>query len=194
MNEKDQAKGERRVQQILIDPLEGVGLTKPSAMRKAQFDLMKRGLCQKLAYMSDRGLTALREWSEAHPGGKDRDRFPIALKILQQARAIELPDTGPSPLMISVFSHGVGQTALEKGYAPELLKHLRSSREFPGAWTISKIREAADDPMRRLQSIEARLSRGEPVSSDGKAFRDTRRVAIRKCEEIAELGRKGSAA
>jgi DNA helicase-2/ATP-dependent DNA helicase PcrA len=69
-------------------------------------------LRQKLAYMTPASLAVLRDWVEAHPGGKDKDRFPIGLKILNKAREVQPPESGPSPLMLKVFAHPLGQEAL----------------------------------------------------------------------------------
>ncbi len=189
MNEKEQAAGEKRVKELLIEPLEALGLTKPGTMRKEQFETMKKELRQMLAYMQPKSLEELREWCEAHPGGKERDRFPIALHVLKEARRIEPPETGPSPLMLKVFAHQMGQAALAVGWAPELLIWLKGNREWPGAWTISKIKAEADDPMRRLQDIEARMARGGVVSAAETAFRDRRRAALQKCRDIADEAR-----
>lgn len=189
MNEKEQAAGEKRVQEVLIKPLEALGLTKPGTMRLEQFETMKRELRQMLAYMQPKSLEALREWCEAHPGGKERDRFPIALHVLKEARRIEPPDSGPSPLMLNVFRHQLGQSALAVGWAPELLIWLRGNREWPGNWTVSKIKAEADDAMRRLQDIEARMARGASVSAEEAQFRLRRRAALQKCQDIAEEAR-----
>ncbi|MDN3712186.1 hypothetical protein QWZ10_10985 [Paracoccus cavernae] len=91
MNSEEQAQGEKRVMQMLVDPLKRRGLAKPSALTVAQFDEMIEGLCQRLAYMSAGSLMALEEQAAASPGGKDRDRFPIANQILQWAADIQPP-------------------------------------------------------------------------------------------------------
>lgn len=189
MNEKEQAAGEKRVQEMLITPLEKMGLTKPGTMRLAQFETMKKELRQMLAYMQPKNLEELREWCEAHPGGKERDRFPIALHVLKEARRIEPPETGPSPLMLNVFAHPMGQEAIAKGWAPELLTWLKGNREWPGNWTVSKIKAEADDPVRRLQDVEGCMARGGEVSAEEAAFRDRRRAALQKCQDIADEAR-----
>lgn len=186
MNGKEQAAGEKRVQELLIAPLEALGLTKPGTMRKEQFETMKKELRQMLAYMQPMNLEELRDWCETHPGGKERDRFPIALHILKEARRIEPPETGPSPLMIKVFAHPAGREAIAKGWSPELLTWLKGNRAWPGNFTLSQIKAAADDPMRRLEDIEARLTRGGDVSTEETRFRDRRRAALQQCRDIAD--------
>lgn len=189
MNEKEQAAGEKRVQEMLIAPLEKLGLTKPGTMRLAQFEEMKKELRQMLAYMQPKSLEELLDWCAAHPGGKERDRFPIALHVLNEARRIEAPETGPSPLLLKVFGHPLGQEAIQKGWAPELLTWLKGNRAWPGNFTLTQIKAAADDPVRRLEDIEIRMVRGGAVSAEEAAFRDRRRAALQKCRDIADEAR-----
>jgi hypothetical protein len=194
MEAKEQSEGEKRVEAVLIAPLEALGLARPTTATLAKFEGQKNELRQKLAYMTERGLIELREWVEAHPAGKDADRFPIPLKILKKAREIEVPDTGPSPLMLKVFAHATGQEAIQKGWAPELLKFIKVAREWPGAWSLSKLRAEADNPTRRLEDIELRMSRGEQIPPEELAFRDRRLAALRRCQDIADQARAGQAA
>ena len=192
MDAKEQADGERRVRARLIDPLERLGLAKPSTLTRAQFAAMCDELCQRLAYLDDTDLDALAEAVAAHPGGKDRDRFPIGVRILAMAAEIRRPQSDGSPLMRKVFASPLGAEALAGGFAPELLEHLRRFREWPkGAWTMARIREAADDPRRMLEDIELRMARGEVPTPAEAAFRDKRLAAIRRCEEIRALGQNG---
>ena len=169
--------------------MEALGLARPSTATLAKFEVMKKELRQKLAYMSADGLTDLRQWVEAHPEGKNRDRFPIPLKILAQARQKETPDTGPSPLMLNVFRDPLGLTAIRDGWAPELLEFIRAGREWPGRWSQSKIKEKADNPVRRLADIEMRMARGDAISAEDTRFRDLRRMSLQKCRDIADQAR-----
>ncbi len=194
MDVKEQAIGEQQVQALLIAPLEALGLTKPSTLTKAQYGVMQTELRQKLAYMSPASLAVLRDWVEAHPGGKEKDRFPIGLKILNKAREIQPPVSGPSPLMLKVFAHPLGQEALAGGWAPELLRYLRGAREWPGRYTVSQIRREAEDPVRRMADIEMRAGRGDPLSQDEVAFRQKRQRALRACQDIADRALQGASA
>ncbi|MFP3382650.1 hypothetical protein [Tritonibacter sp. SIMBA_163] len=194
MDEKQQAAGEKRVQDMLITPLEALGLARPSTLTKAQFAVMLAEMRQKLAYMTPGSLAVLRDWVEAHPGGRDKDRFPIGLKILNKARAIQSPESGPSPLMIKVFGHALGQEALAGGWAPELLRYLRGAREWPGRYTITQIRNEADEAVRRMADIEMRLGRGDRLSVEDESFRARRSEALQKCREITDQAQRGTAA
>lgn len=195
MDERSQAEGEKRVRTVLLDPLIRLGLVRPSTLTVAGFDVMQDELCQRLAYLHEDELTLLRERIEAHPGGKEGDRFPPGPKILKWATEIRVPQSDGSPFIRKVFASPVGEAALDSGYAPELLEHIRKHRgEWPGAWTISKLRDMADEPHRRMVDIELRLSRGDPVTPEEQSVRDRRRAAIRKCEEIRGAAMTGDAA
>jgi hypothetical protein len=196
MDAKEQSEGEKRVEAVLIAPLEALGLARPTTATIAKFEGQKNELRQKLAYMTERGLIELREWVEAHPAGKDADRFPIPLKILKKAREIETPETGPSPFILKVFAtHHLVPEALAKGWAPELLRQVTAERGiWPGDWTCSRLRTAGIDHARRLEDIELRMSRGEQIPPEEVAFRDRRLAALRRCQDIADQARAGQAA
>ncbi|MFB9223995.1 hypothetical protein [Paracoccus cavernae] len=186
MNSEEQAQGEKRVMQMLVDPLKRRGLAKPSALTVAQFDEMIEGLCQRLAYMSAGSLMALEEQAAASPGGKDRDRFPIANQILQWAADIQPPGDSASPLIRAVFAHASGQAAVAEGWAPELLAEVRKTRRWPGSYTLSKLREGAGTAIRRLQDIEARLARGGELGPVDKDWRAQRVAVLQRCREMGE--------
>ncbi|OLS45956.1 hypothetical protein BV509_17405 [Rhodovulum sulfidophilum] len=149
MDAKEQAEGEKRVRDLLIGPLLRRGLVKPGAMTKAQFEEMLADLAKRLAYMSAPNLAALEEMAAAAPGGKDRDRFPIANAILKAATQIQPPADDASPLIRAVFAHAVGRQALAEGWAPELLDDLRHNRRWPGGYALGQIRQAAGEALRR---------------------------------------------
>lgn len=192
MNSEDQASGEKRVKSTLIEPLQRLGLTRPTTLNAAKFQDMLNELAQRLAYLSEENLLALSDWVQANPGGPNGDRFPIALKILAEARKVQQPDGGPSPLIRSVFGNALGQEALAAGWAPELLLNLRKFRKWPGGFTVSQIRDSAHDALRRLEDIEMRLTRGREVSPDDAAWRHKRRAQLQKCQDIADLVKTGS--
>ena len=185
MTPEEQKAGEARVRRVLVDPLLRRGLAKPSALTKAAFDEMLDDLCERLAYMSEGGLAALEEQVAANPGGKDRDRLPIANTVLKWAGDIEPPPDDASPLLRAVFAHQIGRDAIDQGWGPELLADVRRTRRFPKY--VVTIREAAAEPLRRLALIEDRLRRGEDVSAEDARFRAVRLARIEKCRAIAAL-------
>ena len=154
MDAKEQAAGERRVKDHLIEPLKRLGLAKPSSLTVAQFDAMVADLTGKLAYMSELNLQALAEQVANMPGGKERDRFPIAAKILGWAAEIQPPSDDASPLFRAVFAHALGQRALAEGWAPELLAELRRARVWPRDYDLRQVQDRAADARRRVQRLE----------------------------------------
>lgn len=191
MKAEEQAQGEAHVMALLFEPLEDLGLGRPTTLTIEKYEKMKRTVCQVLAARSEAVLTELKDWALAHPGGPNRDRVPVGAHLVEQAQKImpEPVDCGPSPLMYSIFGHQLGVKAIEEGWAPELMNWLKSrplgERRWPERWTVSQIKDAAREPMRRFRDIEFRLADGREISPGDRAFRDRRRAAIRACEDIA---------
>lgn len=196
MNEAEQKAGEKRVRDHLIDPLLHLGLTKPGAMRKDQFADMLRHLEQTLAYMGADDLVDLKDRAAEHPGGKERDRFPLAVNILKWAKEVKPPQKGDaSPFIRRVMASVAGQAALDRGYAPELLDHIRAHRgEWPGAWTLSQLRDRADDVRRRFEDLLMRQERGDELAPDDLNFIAARQARIDECRRVRELGLAGEGA
>lgn len=194
MDAKEQAEGEKRVRDLLIQPLEDLGLGRPTTTNKDQFARMKRTLEMGLAWMKREHLTELREWARNHAGGPQRDRFPIANDLMKQAeqyRANAGPAT-PSPLMRNFFASATGDAALREGWAPEILQWFRDvpmgKRGWPGSYTVDGVKRKAYEAQRKLEDIELRLSSGraDEVTAEETVFRDRRLAKVRECQAIAE--------
>lgn len=195
MDSAKQAEGEKRVRQLLIDPLMKRGLAKPASLTKDQFAGMVDDLCARLAYMSDVNLMALEEQVAGNPGGKDRDRLPIANTILEWAAQIQPPGEDASPLIRAVFANPLGLDALTGGWAPELLAELRTNRRWPNAWVIKTIKDKAADPVRQMRNLDARLTRGDDLTPSEDRWRSHRLSVIAKCQAIADMaGAEGGVA
>lgn len=188
MDEAAQKAGERNVRRLLIEPLQELGLGKPTGLNNAGYEKMLEGLCQRLAYMQPEKIEALAETMAAQPGGKDKDRFPIAARVLEEAAVLDPPEASASPLMRAVFGSELGRVALAEGWAPELLREVRRTRRFPkGKFTVSQIRKQAEDSVRRMKDIQWRSDNGRALSADDVRFQDARLGAIEKCNEIRAL-------
>lgn len=188
MDAKEQDVGEKRVRQLLIDPLLLRGLIRPAGMTITLFEAMLKELAQRLAYMQPVNLMALEEQVAATPGGKAKDRFPIANVILEAARQIEMPKDDASPLVRAVFAHEIGQRSISEGWAPELLRHVKEMRRFPNSFACSSLREMAAPHMRRQEDIDLRVQRGESLGEQDREWQARRGAAIAKCQAIADLG------
>lgn len=193
MDSAAQADGEKRVRQLLIDPLMRRGLMRPAGMKTDFFEAMLKELCAKLAYMSDVNLAGLEEDAAQMAGGKEKDRFPVGQKILLRAMDIQPPVDDASPLMRAVFASPLGLDALAGGWAPELLFELRRTRRWPGSYAVRGIKEKADGPVRRMQDFDEQLSRGHTLSPSESQWRSGRLSMIAKCQAIADLGQGGGA-
>lgn len=193
MDATHQNEGERRVRDLLIDPLMRRGLAKPAALKAEAFGAMLREVAQKLAYMTPLGLQALEEVAAARPSGKERDRFPICNDILTWAAQIEPPGDSASPLIRAVFGHAVGREAIDAGWAPELLADLRQHRRWPSAFVVGQIRDKARDALRQAEDIRLRLGRGDDVEERAKRWLFERDRVTEKCREIGGMA-EGDAA
>ncbi|WOI54971.1 hypothetical protein [Palleronia sp. LCG004] len=188
MDSKEQGEGERNVRKLLIEPLKRRGLAKPSSLTRAEFDAMVEDLCARLAYMSDTSLAALEEQVAANPGGKDKDRMPIANLILGWAGQIEPPGDGASPLIRAVFAHDLGRRSIEEGWSVELLAEVRRGRRWPTPFVVGKVRDAGTAEARKLESLDMRQARDGTLPPADARWRSERHDALRKCATIAELG------
>ncbi|UWQ16143.1 hypothetical protein [Jannaschia sp. M317] len=188
MDRTTQDEGERRVEDQLIAPLLRLGLTKPVGMPKVQFEAMQAELRAKLAYMTPPNLAALLEKAEASPGGRDKDRFPIARVLLRWAADIQSPQVGPSPLMMSFWGHADGARVIEEGYAPEVQIHLRRVRVWPKPFALSQLRDQARPEILRREALETALADGEDLAPDDRAWLDRRIAAEAECRDIAAMG------
>ncbi|MBY6160021.1 hypothetical protein KUV73_04015 [Mameliella alba] len=188
MDAAEQKDGEARVRRVLVDGLKRLGLAKPSSLTKAEFEEMVKDLCQRLAYMTEGSLEALTEQVAAHPGGKGRDRFPIARVILEWAAEIQPPEDSASPLLRKVFAHALGQNAIAEGWAPELLAAVKKTRRWPNLYACKMMREEADKPIGHLRELDRRLARGEDLPEDQARWRARRLAVIDRCREISAMG------
>lgn len=187
MDSAAQADGEKRVNQLLIEPLMRRGLARPTSITKVQFLDMVHDLCARLAYMNDPNLMALEEQAAGNPGGKGRDRFPIANRILEWAAQIQPPGDEASPLIRAVFAAQLGQDALAGGWAPELLLELKKSRRWPNTYIVSQIKGAAGDSIRQMRRCDDVLAGGDALTPDDAGRHAKRLAIIQKCRGIAQL-------
>ncbi|RBO54048.1 hypothetical protein DSD19_06185 [Rhodovulum sp. BSW8] len=187
MDARDQKAGEDRVRRLLVKPLLVRGLVKPGHMKVPEFEEMLDGLCAKLAYMSDLDLAALEEEMAARPGGKDKDRFPIANEILAKASDMCAPPVGDSPLIRKVMGHAVGQRAIAEGWAPELLDWLRDNRRWPGDFVLSQIKQNSGPALRRIEDLTARKQREGEVAPAEDQWLKHRQEITDRCRRLGAV-------
>lgn len=190
MDNAEQVAGEKRVRQILIEPLLRRGLARPASLTIAAFEEMVADICARLAYMDAVHLAALEEQAATHAGGKERDRFPIGQRVLEWAAQIQPPGDDASPLIRAVFSNSLGLDALAEGWAPELLAELRQTRRWPVPFAVKTIRDRAEGPVRQLREFEQALARGGELPPSQMQWRDRRIATLARCQRIAQMGSK----
>jgi hypothetical protein len=192
MDAREQAEGEKRVRQLLIEPLLERGLSRPKGIKVADFEkIVEKTICPKLAYMTPANLSALEFQIAAHPEGKERDQMPIPNKILAMAADIQEPGDEASPLLLAVFAAQLGADAIANGWAPELRRWLKKERKWPKSNAVGLIKEEASAAHRRVQDIEARRRAGEDISKPDDFWVASREAAQQKCEQIRALALSG---
>ncbi len=175
--------GRSAVQELLIDPLTNIGLVRPSGVTKAAHDQQLDRLKDRLAYMSSENLEVLREVIEANPAGPQGDRWPAVITILKWAADIQAPPEDEPRLVTSWLRSIEGRKALDGGYIVELRAWLRKHRRPTNAYTLSLVREKADENMRRRMRIEEAIAAGTAREED-RAWLDAYRKAYEACLEI----------
>ncbi len=188
MEANEQAAGEKQVRERLIKPLLKLGLARPGGMTIATFDDMCSDLCQRLAYMDELSLDALCESAANMASGANKDRFPIAKKVLDEAGEIQAPKSNESPLLRKFFRHPHGLDAMEVGYGPEIRQWILKHRRWPGDYTRRQAELAGADNRMRQRRIEEKLTAGEAVPEEDMAWRALRVERLRKCEALASKG------
>ncbi|SPJ27640.1 hypothetical protein [Falsiruegeria mediterranea] len=196
MDDKEQAEGEKRVREHLIEPLLALGLARPTTLTKAAFETMLRTLAQMLARMSEAELAVLKAWALKNPGGPNRDRFPIAAHMLAAAKTIRPPDkTDAGPFARRVMASPAGDEAFKHGFAPELLAYVRAN---PGKWpqslTLEKLRNQARPAYVRFEDLLLRENRDQEISPADRRFLANRKAQIDTCCQIAAKGKAGEKA
>lgn len=194
MNEQDQKDGEKRVREFLIEPVLDAGLARPSTLNVAAFDRMLGNICQRLASVDRTTLESLYEFCIDHPGGKDKDRFPLARDIFAEASKLSPPKADASPLIRKVFSAELGQRAIAEGWSPELLATLRKPpRRWPVPHEVERCLREGKDAHHRLHVLLDRERRGGEWTEEERRWVERRQELIATCRDIAALAAEDAA-
>lgn len=185
MEVTDQKKGEARVKELLIDPLDRLGLARPKGTLVAQFDGMKRELCARLWRLDAGGLSDLCDWVLGSQAAKE-NHWPPAAIILVKAKTMLPPPWPPSERMVNMFNHEIGQAALAEGWAPELYWKYVGDTAFPNKFSAQLIQSSASGAMARFARIERDKLSDMAVSEDDVRWFDRRRDLIALCEKIRD--------
>lgn len=158
-----------RVRRILIDPLVRDGMRFRRDVDEAAQGRFLDRIADDVAYMSDRGLAALRVWVGSHGEGSARAFWPGVVTIISTAEAFEPRPLEELPALVRWFASAAGSEAL---LADRLVAEYEFWRRFkrPPAQSNDRQRvsERAAEWSARAERIEDRMARGlTPLHDDG---------------------------
>ncbi len=160
MNEQAFNGSDDRVQDHLIGPLVRMGLRKQSTMPSDSYDAMLASFRKRLAYMSADRLDALCEVVGGQAGGKDRNRWPDEISVLNWAARLQPPPPGESRLVRSYMGSAAGRRALQQDYAVELFQYLRQHGHPPSDFAVAGMREQAAARQEDFARITLQIGEG----------------------------------
>jgi hypothetical protein len=185
MAKTEQEIGQERVLDILIRPLERLGLARPKGTPVAAFEDMKRELCARLWRLHEGALQELCEWVIEHPEAK-ANRFPPAAAILAEAKPMLPPAWPPSDRMVKIFRHAIGAAALRDGWAPELFRRFVGRNDFPNDFSAGMALKAAGPQLEKMKGLDAKVAAGHALTPEEARWRDGRLNLIAHCERIRD--------
>lgn len=146
--------GKERVRRCLIDPLTARGMVRASSLTVAQHEAQMDGLAARLAYMTEENLIALSEVVEGNGAGKNRNRWPAEMTILQWAKRLQPPPPSDSHLVTTYLRSNAGRRARAEGWLVELYQYLKKYGRPPNDYAIRELKIDADTAMRRRARVE----------------------------------------
>ena len=172
-----QAPGKARVRQILIEPLEQMGLRRPKGAKAGDHAERVERLVERLAYMSPPGLQALLAALERLAGGALGNEWPSDLVVLRVAWGIEPPPPALDRLFTSYLASAAGQRAWAESpqLAAELATHLATRRRPPLDHEWDGMRARASARRRELLMAARRETEGRASEADAQDLARWRR-------------------
>ena len=183
--------GRARVRAMLIDPLEAGGMRK---LRNVSADDHKQSLAKladKVGYLSDRGLAALRDY--AIKMGGDGQVWPRLNVLLQAAWAIEPMPVQKSPFAQSLLQSRLGVEARDGGWHVELYSDALRMRPPPNDYGKRVLADRAAANAHRAAVIGEQVQRGVAREADLSWLRGYERVGREALAFIEQgvVARKG---
>lgn len=154
-----------RVRRLLIEPLAEDGMrfkkTVPKDRARAHLDR----IADDFAYMSDRGLSALRRSLSTMGEGSARCFWPQYVTIRGVAQTIEAAPFEDEPALVRWFQSRAGLAAKEHGRAVAEYLFFRKKCRPPlhgerGVFECRLIAERASEMSRRAELVRDRIDRG----------------------------------
>ncbi len=171
------------VRELLLEPLEHLGLARPRNLKVEQFNAMLDQFVKRFAYMRPDSLERLRLVVESNLDGRNHDHWPAPAAVYKWARDIEPePDVEPD-LVVSWLRSVEGPIALEAGFVVELRGYLRRFRRPPSSIALDQIRARAEANATRRTLIREQENVGR-ASEEDLRWVDEYWAAHRICEDI----------
>lgn len=147
--------GKSRVDQLLLEPLEGLGRRKGISAEK--HEAMLKRLRERLAYMSDQSLRAMEEIILRHAG---KGVWPAEGLIKTWAFDLQLPPPSESDYAQSLIGSAMGRQARAEGWVVELFQIAKRLGPPPNRYILYKLKEKAADNQRDLRRISENIQAG----------------------------------
>lgn len=163
-----------RVRRILIQPL--AQLARPRGVSAGQHADNLDRLARKLRHMDEAGLRGLLELCLGHQGriavakGGAVPVCPLDGVILAWAYALQAPPVNVSDYPASVLRSAMGRRAADMGFGVELLRMARRHGPPPGAYSLTQLREEAEDNRRRRAVLREEADAGNRLPPNRAAW------------------------
>lgn len=163
-DELKQAK--KNVRELLIEPFDPLGLSRPKDLKVMQFEKMLSGFENNLSYMRRENLHQLRLFVEANLEGPNQNRWPAPAAIYKWARDIQSEPEGNTELVVSWLQSVEGPLAVDGGYVVELRNDLKKYRKPIGEIQLRLIRKRADENRHKLAVIREQVAVGRATNEE----------------------------
>lgn len=179
-----------RVRRVLIQPLSG--LARPRGVQAGKHADNLERLARKLRHMDEAGLGALRDLCLGQAGfpAVQKRSVPVCPNegvILSWAYALQPPPVGQSDYPASVMRSAMGRRAHDMGYGVELYRMACRLGPPPQAYSITKLKDEAEENRRRRAVCRATVEAGGRLEPNRQAWLDAwHRDALMVEQLIAE--------
>lgn len=176
-----------RVRRCLIRPLEAEGAVRPKGVTLAEHEAALVKLAERLAYLDEPMLVTLHEVVRGLMVGPLRREWPPFLVIWNQAVRLRPPPDDERHIMVTWLRSVEGPVARAGGYLVELHDWLRRFGRPPDAYSLTRIKAAAQEAARDREMITARIERGTATQAD-RAWLDGYLRQTAYCEALVAGG------
>lgn len=180
-----------RVRRLLIDPLVDHGFVFKRGTTDSDQIKKLNHLTDNLAYMSDRGLMALRECLATKGDGSRRNFWPSPATVIGHAEAFEPRPLIENPNLLSWFQSRAGEAALSGNrlYA-EYLFWQRFKRPPATPTDQKRVADKAAELNDRAERIRDKMRRGAGVLEGDAEFLSHMERCVASVTELVKQGQE----